>query len=105
MAADRIDADDLESGQQRAALCMALLGMLDKAALALALATASMLVPAQALGFDPSAPAAAATASALRYLLCVMPVGFFRVSVALIWHYPLDEADPRALRLALVSDE
>jgi len=103
MAADVIDADELASGQQRAALFMALWGMLDKAAVALA--TAIMLALAQALGFDPSMPSDAATASALRYVFSLMPIGFFLISIALIWHYPLDQAGQRELRRALARGE
>ena len=53
MAADVIDEDELASGAQRGALFMALWGMADK--LAVALAAVVVLPLVESLGFDPVA--------------------------------------------------
>jgi len=89
MAADVIDADHLASGRQRGALFMALWAMADKLAVVLAAAVALPLV--QVLGFNPTAPTPQGL-QALRFAFVVVPVVFFLLSVASIWHYPLTRA-------------
>lgn len=100
MAADVIDADHLASGRQRGALFMALWAMADKLAVVLAAAVALPLV--QALGFDPAAPTPQGL-QALRFAFVVVPVAFFLLSIACIWHYPLTRARHAEVLAALTA--
>jgi glycoside/pentoside/hexuronide:cation symporter, GPH family len=101
MAADVIDEDALAHGNQRGALFMALWGMADK--LAVALATLIALPLIQFLGFDPAAPGDPAGLRALHYAFCLVPELFFITSVAFIWNYPLTRARHAEIRAALAS--
>lgn len=96
MAADVIDQDTLETGEQRGALFMALWGMADKFAIA---ASAAIALPLVALfGFDPQAANDPAGLKALHYSFCLVPCVFFVVSIGFIWAYPLTRDKHRALR-------
>jgi GPH family glycoside/pentoside/hexuronide:cation symporter len=101
MAADIIDEDHLASGQQRAALFMALWAMTEK--LAVALAAVIALALAEFMGFNPATPHDATSLMALKLSFCAVPNLFFLVSIALIWHYPLgpDEASRNRAALAV----
>lgn len=98
MAGDVIDADTLASGRQRGAFFMALWGMADKLAVALAMLVALPLV--QSMGFDPAAPSAAGLV-ALKYAFCLVPCAFFLASVACLKGYPLTAARHAEIRAAL----
>ncbi|MFU8817135.1 MAG: MFS transporter, partial [Pseudomonadales bacterium] len=96
MAADVIDQDTLETGEQRGALFMALWGMADKFAIA---ASAAIALPLVAFfGFDPQLANDPAGLKALHYSFCLVPCVFFFISIAFIWSYPLTRARHRALR-------
>lgn len=99
MAADVIDQDHLDSGEQRGALFMALWSMADKLAVAVAVGIALPLV--QWLGFDPAVQNDAAGLRALQYAFCGVPLAFFLASVACIWNYPLTRERHSAIRAAL----
>ena len=96
MAADVIDEDELASGAQRGALFMALWGMADK--LAVALAAVVVLPLVESLGFDP---VAGTGLGALKLSFCLVPELFFVASVAFIWRYPLTRTRHAAVRRAL----
>ncbi|XOV89631.1 MAG: MFS transporter [Pseudomonadota bacterium] len=99
MAADVIDQDTLETGEQRGALFMALWGMADKFAIA---ASAAIALPLVAFfGFDPTLASDAAGLKALHYSFCGVPVFFFIISIAFIWWYPLTREKHNELRAAL----
>ena len=99
MAADVIDQDTLDSGEQRGALFMSLWSMADKLAIAGAAAIALPLV--QFFGFDPQIPNDMAGLKALQYSFCGVPVFFMLVSVSFIWSYPLTRERHNELRIAL----
>jgi len=101
MAADVIDQDTLESGEQRGALFMSLWGMADKFALAASAAIALPMV--QFFGFDPQAVNDPAGLKALQYSYCGVPCFFFFISVAFIWNYPLSREKHGELRRALAD--
>jgi Na+/melibiose symporter-like transporter len=96
MAADVIDEDELASGAQRGALFMALWGMADKLAVAIAAAVALPLV--ELLGFDATTGAGRDT---LHLAFCFVPELFFVASVAFIWNYPLSRSRHLEVRRAL----
>jgi Na+/melibiose symporter-like transporter len=96
MAADVIDQDTLDSGEQRGALFMALWGMADKFAIAAAAGITLPLV--QFLGFNPLAENDAAGLDVLHYAFCFVPICFFMMSVACIWNYPITREKHSELR-------
>lgn len=96
MAADVIDQDTVESGQQRGALFMALWGTADK--LALAAAAGLMLPLLQVLGFDPAAENDLAGLKALHYAFTVVPIFFLSWSAWLIWRFPITRDHQERLR-------
>jgi Na+/melibiose symporter-like transporter len=96
MAADVIDQDTLETGEQRGALFMSLWGMADKFAIAASAAIALPLV--QFFGFDPQVLNDPAGLKALHYSFCAVPCVFFFISIAFIWNYPLTREKHNELR-------
>jgi glycoside/pentoside/hexuronide:cation symporter, GPH family len=101
MAADVIDQDTLDTGEQRGALFMALWGMADKFAIA---ASAAIALPLVALfGFDPQAANDPAGLKALQYSFCLVPCVFFALSITFIWGYPLTRERHLALRERLAT--
>ena len=101
MAADVIDQDTLESGEQRGALFMSLWGMADKFAVAASAAIALPLV--QFFGFDPQTANDPVGLKALQYSFCGVPCFFFLISIAFIWNYPLTRDRHNELRQALAQ--
>ncbi len=99
MAADVIDQDTLESGEQRGALFMALWGMADKFAIAAAAGITLPLV--QYLGFDPLIQNDPNSLKVLQYSFCFVPICFFILSVGFLWNYPLTRERHGELRDAL----
>jgi len=99
MAADVIDQDTLESGEQRGALFMALWGMADKFAIAAAAGITLPLV--QYLGFDPLIQNDPDSLKVLQYSFCFVPICFFILSVGFLWNYPLTRERHGELRAAL----
>jgi len=96
MAADVIDQDTLESGQQRGALFMAMWGMADK--LALAIAAGLTLPLLEFFGFDPTIQNNADGLRALHFIYCVVPLCFLVVAAALIWNFPITRARQEEFR-------
>jgi GPH family glycoside/pentoside/hexuronide:cation symporter len=87
MAADVIDQDTLETGQQRGALYMAMWGMADK--LALAVAAGLTLPLLEFFGFDPTIQNDAGGLRALHIIYCLVPLCFLVLAAALIWNFPI----------------
>ena len=103
MAADVIDQDTLESGQQRGALFMALWGTADKIALAVAAGvTLSFL---QFLGFDPSTENDLQGLKALQYCFTLIPIFFLSWSTWIIWRFPITKEYQEALRARRASEQ
>lgn len=96
MAADVIDQDTLESGQQRGALFMSLWGMADK--LALALAAGFTLPLLEFLGFDPTIQNNTYSLEVLHYTYCLIPLFFLTLSVIFIWNFPITRERQQQLR-------
>ncbi len=101
MAADVIDQDTLECGEQRGALFMALWGMADKFAIAAAAGITLPLV--QFLGFDPLVENDASGLKVLHVSYCLVPIVFFIASVACIWNYPITRKKHAELREQLMA--
>jgi Na+/melibiose symporter-like transporter len=102
MAADVIDQDTLESGQQRGALFMALWGTADKVALA---AAAGLTLPLlQFLGFDPTIVNDQQGLKALHYTFTLIPVFFLTWSAWLIWRFPITRDRQETLRSQISSE-
>ncbi len=101
MAADVIDQDTVESGQQRGALFMALWGTADKIALA---AAAGLTLPfLQFLGFDPAIENDREGLRALHYTFTIIPIFFLIWSAWLIWHFPITREHQENLRSQISS--
>ncbi|MDK1025013.1 MAG: MFS transporter [Gammaproteobacteria bacterium] len=103
MAADVIDQDTLESGQQRGALFMALWGMADK--LALAIAAGLTLPLLQFLGFDPTVENDAGGLKALHYTYTLVPIFFLSWSAWLIWSFPITKEKQEYVREQIDSEK
>jgi Na+/melibiose symporter-like transporter len=103
MAADVIDQDTLESGQQRGALFMALWGMADKLALAVA---AGFTLPAlQYFGFDPKIENDMAGLNALKYTYTLVPLFTLTSSTLLIWFFPITREKQEELRQSIAEEK
>jgi GPH family glycoside/pentoside/hexuronide:cation symporter len=103
MAADVIDQDTVESGQQRGALFMALWGTADKVALALA---AGLTLPLlDYLGFDPGIENDMAALNALKYCYCVIPLICLSCSVMFIWNFPITREKQEETREIMQSQD
>lgn len=103
--ADVIDVDTLHSGSNRAGLFFAIWGVVTKLSFALAALSFPLLDWA---GFDASAldPAGGslnpeASLSLLVALYAILPVALKLVAIAIIWRFPLGEAEHRAVRQQL----
>ena len=102
MAADVIDYDTIESGQQRGALFMALWGTADKIALAVA---AGLTLPfLQFLGFDPSIENDMEGLKALQYTYTLVPILFLSWSAMLIWRFPITRERQERLRSQIAAE-
>lgn len=99
MAADVIDQDTVDNGQQRGALFMGLWGTADKLALAIA---AGLTLPfLQFLGFDPSIENTDGGLKALHYTFTLVPIFFLSWSAVIIWKFPITRAKQEELRSKL----
>lgn len=103
MAADVIDQDTVDSGQQRGALFMALWGTADK--LALALAAGLTLPLLQYLGFNPAIENDYDGLKALHYSYTVIPIFFLSWSAWLIWRFPITREYQERLRDKITSEQ
>lgn len=103
MAADVIDQDTVESGQQRGALFMALWGTADK--LALALAAGLTLPLLEFLGFNPTIDNDMAGLNALKYCYAVIPLICLTISVLFIWNFPITRERQEETRAIIQADE
>ena len=97
MAADIVDLDTVESGEQRTGLFFSIWGMVNKAGVALGVLFATSGVAW--FGFDPMNPANTATAKlAVACFYSIGPAALACVALPLLWRYPLDRARQRELR-------
>jgi len=91
IAADVIDVDTLESGQQRSGLYFAAWGMTTKLSLALGVLLGTAL-PA-AVGYDPSAAATPADVQArLMLIYGGLPAVMMTAGALFLWRFPIDRA-------------
>lgn len=105
MAADAVDIDTLQSGEERTGIYFAVWGMLRKGAAALGGAVAFWALAA--LGFDaqldPLLPVEAGgneegARFALALLYSIIPAGFNCLAFPFLWRYPLTEEVQKELR-------
>ena len=97
MAADIVDIDTLESGEQRTGLYFSLWGMVTKGAGALGVLIATNVVVW--FGFDPGIDANTPTAKlAVACLYSLIPAGIALIALPLLWRYPLTEERQKELR-------
>jgi GPH family glycoside/pentoside/hexuronide:cation symporter len=97
MAADIVDLDMLESGEQRTGLYFSLWGMVNKAAVAIGVLISTNVVTW--FGFDPSIDTNSATAKmSVAMLYSLIPAGIALIALPLLWRYPLTEERQKELR-------
>lgn len=101
MQADVVDLDTADCGEERTGLYFALWSLATK----LALALAALAFPALlAAGFDPRADSHTPEGLfALSVAYSLVPVGFKLIAIALMWHFPLDEARQTAARARIAA--
>lgn len=94
--ADVIDVDTAETGEQRSGFYFAFWGLATKASLALGVGLAFPVLSLS--GFDAQAENSPAALLALSILYGGVPVALKIVAIALMWNFPLDEAQQVELR-------
>jgi glycoside/pentoside/hexuronide:cation symporter, GPH family len=100
--ADVIDVDTAESGEQRSGLYFALWSLTTKLALALAVGIAFPLL--SLAGFDPQGGGSTEDGLfALALAYGWLPIAAKLAAIALMWGFPLDEAEQKALRERITS--
>lgn len=102
--ADVIDVDTASSGEQRSGLYFAAWSLTTKMSLALG---AGIIFPLLGLfGFDPQASGENSGSSilALSLIYAWVPIALKLTTVALMWNFPLDEAEQRRLRSQIERD-
>lgn len=100
---DLIEWDALENGQRRPGLFFALWGTASKLAFALAV---GLIFPALDIaGFDATGDNSPSDVRMLAVLYAAPSLAFKAVAIALMWHFPIDEAEHRRIRSALAQRE
>ena len=100
---DLIEWDALENGQRRPGLFFALWGTASKLAYALAV---GLIFPAlDFAGFDAAGVNAADDVRLLAVLYAAPSLLFKAVAIALMWHFPIDEAEHDRIRAELARRE
>lgn len=100
MAADIIDLDTLETGEQRTGLYFSIWGMVNKAAVALGVLIATNGVVW--FGFDPSSDSNSAMAKlAVACLYSLVPAGLACIALPLLWRYPLTRERQAEMRASI----
>lgn len=94
--ADAIDVDTAASGEQRSGLYFAAWGLATKLSLALGV---GIVFPLLGLfGFVPGGDNDATALTALVSIYVWLPLALKALAIALMWNFPLGEAEQRALR-------
>ncbi|WP_198586050.1 MFS transporter [Pararhizobium haloflavum] len=101
--ADVVDVDTAASGEQRSGIYFAAWSLTTKLSLAVG---AGLIFPALALfGFDPQSSSQEGSALlALALLYAWVPIALKLVAVAIMWNFPLDEAEHGRLRSSIEAD-
>ena len=104
MAADVIDVDTLETGEQRSGLYFSLWGMVNKGAVAFGVVLATSL--SSAFGFAPSLGTEndAAAKLAVACLYSLIPAGLALVALLMLWAYPITRERQAELRAKIAGD-
>lgn len=103
ITADIIDADKLESGQDRAGLFYSLITMTSKVGGAIGIGIAYPLL--DLVGFNPSGTNDQAAIDGLRYVFAFLPLFTELLVVWIVYRFPLDEARQRELRAQIEASE
>ncbi len=105
MAADVIDVDTLETGEQRSGLFFSLWGMVNKAAVALGVLLATNA--AAAFGFEPTAGTDNTDSAklAVACLYSLFPAGLALIALPLLWRYPITRAFQEDLRARITREQ
>ncbi|MEM7545752.1 MAG: MFS transporter [Pseudomonadota bacterium] len=99
--ADVVDADTAESGQQRTGLFFALWSVATKAALAISSGTA--LIVLDMAGFQSETDNTPEALFTLAALYALAPAVLKIIAVAIMWNFPLGEAEQKAFRARIES--
>jgi Na+/melibiose symporter-like transporter len=104
MAADVIDVDTLETGEQRSGLYFSLWGMVNKGAVALGVLLATNL--STLLDFQPTLGVenTAGAKLAVACLYSVIPAGLALVALPLLWRYPITRERQAELRARIRAE-
>ena len=112
MAADAVDIDTLESGEERTGVYFAVWGMVRKAAYALGGAVAFWMLAYVSFDvqLDPLlSEAAGGNAASSKFLLAclysIVPAGFWFLSMPFLWSYPLTEERQKEIRAQIEASE
>ncbi|MEX2518564.1 MAG: MFS transporter [Paracoccaceae bacterium] len=97
--ADVVDADTFETGEQRTGFYFALWSVATKAALAISGGAA--LIVLDMAGFQSGEANGAGALMTLAALYALVPVALKLIAVALMWRFPLGQAEQKALRLRI----
>ena len=110
MAADAVDLDTLESGEERTGVYFAVWGIFRKAAYALGGAVAfwALAYVAFNVQLDPTlSEAAGGNAASSKFLLAclysIVPAAFWFLSIPFLWSYPLTEERQKEIRAQIES--
>ena len=103
MAADVIDVDTIQTGEQRSGLYFSLWGMVNKAAVALGVLLAT--TAAALFGFEPTLGVDNSDSAklALACLYSLIPAGLALIALPLLWGYPITKEHQAELR-ARIAD-
>lgn len=99
MLADTLDYDELLTGERREGLFMGLWGITMKGSAALGAGVALPLIGWA--GYVAGSPPLPAAVLAIRLLYCAIPCLCYAAALGIVWRYPIDEQEHRAIRSAI----
>lgn len=100
MAADIVDLDIAQTGEQRTGLFFSIWGMVNKFAVAIGVLLATTI--AAWFGFDPAVTTNDYTAErAVTYLYSIIPAALACIALPLLWNYPLTRERQQEIRASI----
>ena len=104
MAADIVDLDTIQTGEQRTGLYFSIWGMVNKSAVALGVFVATHGVVY--FGFDPASDENDATAKfALACLYSIVPAALACITLPVLWRYPITRESQMETRAAIEREQ